>query len=66
MSRVIGVMFVVYFAISNTKYAEGRVVMQNVSILNSESEIDQRAGEAELGRTELGTSQTAKLSTGPD
>ena len=25
--------------------------MQNVFILNSESEIDQRAGEAELGRT---------------
>ena len=49
-----------------TKYAEGRVVMQNVSILNSESEIDQRAEEAELGRAELGTSQTAKLSTGPD
>ena len=33
--------------LKNTKYAE--VVMQNVSILNSESGIDQRA-EAELGR----------------
>ena len=35
--------------LKNTKYAEDRVVMQNVSILNSESGIDQRA-EAELGR----------------